>query len=226
MAIRCVIFDIDNTLYSYDEAHAAAFQALTDLASERLGLSGEEFRSLHRRTNQDLKVRMGDVAAVHNRLIRYQNMVEALGKDLSLAVEMNECYWSTLLDAMRPAPGAAETLGGLRERGIRVGVGTDMTARLQFLKLERLGLLEYVNFLVSSEEAGAEKPDVRIFRRCVEKAGVPAGCCLFVGDSLEKDARGAAAAGLRSLWFRPNGRETQTEVSQVRTLQDLLSHLD
>ena len=226
MAIQCVIFDIDNTLYSYDAAHAVAFQALTELVSQRLGLSAEEFRTLHRRANEELKGRMGDVAAIHNRLIRYQNLVEALGGDLRLALEMNERYWSTLLDAMRPTPGAAETLRTLRERGIRVGIGTDMTARLQLIKLERLGLLEYVNFLVSSEEVGAEKPDPRLFRRCVEKAGVPAEHCLFVGDSLDKDARGASQCGLRGLWFHPDGKKLPTEVPQVGALQELLEQLD
>lgn len=226
MNIKCVIFDIDNTLYSYDAAHAVAFRSLTQLATQRLGVSAEEFRTLHRRTNEDLKERMGDVAAVHNRLIRYQNLVEALGGDLSTALEMNERYWGTLLDTMQPSPGAVETLKTLRERGIRVGIGTDMTARLQLVKLERLGLLPWVNFLVSSEEAGAEKPDARLFLRCVEKAGVPAEQCLFVGDSLEKDARGASQCGLRGLWYNPSGGASQTEVPQVGTLQDLLKYID
>ena len=226
MSIRCVLFDIDNTLYSYDAAHAVAFAKLTAFAGERLGLSAAEFQALHRRTNEVLKGRMGEVAAVHNRLIRYQNMMEELGEDLKIALEMNELYWGTLLEAARPTPGAAETLRELHRRGIRVGIGTDMTARLQFLKLERLGLLEYVHFLVSSEEAGAEKPDPLLFNRCVEKAGVPAEQCLFVGDSLDKDARGAAQCGLRGLWFNPGRKKLLTEVPQVGTLQELFQQLD
>jgi putative hydrolase of the HAD superfamily len=226
MSIRCVLFDIDNTLYSYDAAHAVAFAKLTAFAGERLGLSAAEFQALHRRTNEVLKGRMGEVAAVHNRLIRYQNMMEELGEDLKIALEMNELYWGTLLEAARPTPGAAETLRELHRRGIRVGIGTDMTARLQFLKLERLGLLEYVNFLVSSEEAGAEKPDPALFRLCVEKARCAPEECLFVGDSLEKDALGAARCGLKGVWFRPEGGELRTEVPQIGALQELLSGLD
>ena len=29
--LRAVLFDLDNTLYSYDEAHAAAWNALTEV---------------------------------------------------------------------------------------------------------------------------------------------------------------------------------------------------
>ena len=226
MNIRSVIFDIDNTLYSYDAAHAVAFAKLTDFAREHLGMAPEEFRELHRQTNLVLKNRMGRVAANHNRLIRYQNMLEQAGMDVGLALEMNELYWSTLLDAACPTEGAAETMEALHEQGFRVGVGTDMTARLQFLKLERLGLLEYVRFLVSSEEAGAEKPDPALFRLCVEKARCAPEECLFVGDSLEKDALGAARCGLKGVWFRPEGGELRTEVPQIGALQELLSGLD
>ena len=38
--LLAVLFDLDNTLYSYDEAHAAAWSALTDYAREQLSLSG------------------------------------------------------------------------------------------------------------------------------------------------------------------------------------------
>lgn len=226
MAIKCVIFDIDNTLYSYDDAHAVAFARLTDYARERLGMTGETFRELHRRTNEALKERMGPVAAIHNRLIRYQNLLEGAGKEVGCALEMNELYWETLLDAARPTSGAAVILTVLRKRGIRIGIGTDMTARLQFVKLERLGLLHLVDFLVSSEEAGAEKPDPRIFDLCVEKAGVSAQECLFVGDSLKKDALGSVACGLRGVWFNPMGEKVPAGVHSIQHLADLLLLLD
>ena len=74
-------------------------------------------------------------------------------------------------EATRGAPGAAEALDGLKAMGLAEGIGTNMTADYQFAKLERLGLMERVDFLVTSEEAGAEKPDPRLFALCAEKAG-------------------------------------------------------
>ena len=225
MIVKTIILDVDNTLYSYDDAHAAAFAQLQDYARRELGLSAADFETLHRHTYRALQGRMGSVAAVHNRLIRYQNMLEQLGHSVGHALAMNEVYWNALLDAARPSPGAGETLEALKRRGIRIGIGTDMTARIQFVKLERLGLLSHVDFLVSSEEAGAEKPDPAVFRLCVEKAGVPAQQCLFVGDHLEKDVLAPAACGLRSLWFNPKGAETQAEVEQIRSLPELMEVL-
>lgn len=221
--IKIVIFDIDNTLYSYDQAHAVAFQALLRYAERELGMTREEFKTLHQRTNQELKSRMGNCAAIHNRLIRYQNMLER--KDLPLyphVLAMNDLYWDTLLEAAQPSPGALETMRQLKAMGLSIGIGTDMTARLQFQKLTRLGLLPYVDFLVSSEEAQAEKPAAALFNRCVEKAGAEACECLFVGDSLKKDVQGANAAGLHGVWYCPEGAPPEQDVLWISALEQLV----
>lgn len=202
MMIQALIFDIDNTLYSYDAAHKIAFQTLADSFCGTFGVSREQFSQLHREADQILRARVGQpCAAIHNRLIRYQIMLEQIGKPVSYAPGLAGMYWDTLLSNMQCAPGAQQCLSFLKSAGYTVGIGTNMTADYQFAKLERLGLLDYVDFLVSSEEAGAEKPDGRLFACCVEKAGCRAETCMFVGDSLEGDALGAMRAGLRPVWL-------------------------
>lgn len=220
--IKTVIFDIDNTLYSFDNAHEAAFKKLSEYAEKALGLSRETFEKLHIETGNELKKIMGDVAAVHNRTIRFQNMLERRGLPLCPHVlEMDRIYWDTLIGEAKVSPGALELMKGLKKRGIRIGIGTDMTARIQFRKLEKLGLLPYVDFLVSSEEVGAEKPAAALFARCVEKAGCRAQECLFVGDSLKKDVFGPVAAGLKAVWYCPKGYEAEPDVMQISELMQV-----
>ena len=202
--IKAVLFDIDNTLYSYDDAHRQAWQALTEYARERLDLPAERFEALHREAARTLTARCGGgCAAVHNRLIRYQILLEGAHLPIRHAPAMAELYWSTLLDAAAPFPGTAEGLTLLREAGCTVGIGTNMTADRQFQKLERLGLIELVDFMVTSEEVGAEKPDRRLFDCCAEKAGCPASACAFVGDDPKSDVLGALGAGMHPVRFCP-----------------------
>lgn len=220
--IKAVIFDVDNTLYSYTKAHKKAFAELSEYAEKELGLSLEAFESLQKKAETELKEYMGDVAAIHNRIIRYQNMLENRGLPLyPHALEMERIYWDTLIGAAEPSEGAQRAMKALKKQGIRIGIGTDMTARTQFRKLTGLGLLPYVDFLVSSEEAGAEKPSPRFFARCVKKAGCEKEACLFVGDSLKKDVLGAMDAGLQAVWYRPDGYEEQVKVPQITSLLQL-----
>lgn len=224
--IKAVIFDVDDTLYDFTKAHKAAFEELAAYAGRSLGLSREAFEKLHRETFEELKVRMGNVAAVHNRCIRCQVMLEKTGAPLyPHALKMNDLYWDTLLEAAVPFGGVPETLKQLKGLGMRIGIGTDMTARMQFKKLEALGLLPDIGFAVSSEEAGAEKPELPLFARCVEKAGCRAQECLFVGDSLEKDVRGALSAGLQALWYCPGGHEDREKTLQITNMLQLLERI-
>ena len=206
--IRAVIFDIDNTLYDYDKGNAAAVKALAVYVQEHFGWTEERLVNETAKMQKILNGRMGNVAATHNRVIRYQNILEQYGLPLSPhALRMGAIYWDALIEASVPSPGAPEALKRLKEAGIRIGIGTDMTARVQLVKLEKLKLLPWIDFMVSSEEAGEEKPSPVFFDLCVRKAGCSPSECLFVGDSLKKDVLGAKAAGLQALWYVPEGEQ-------------------
>lgn len=229
--IKTLIFDIDNTLYDYDVAHAAAFQAVADDAGKTLGLSAERFAALYREANRIQQDRAGvKSAAVHNRLIRYQIMLEQIGQPVFYAPRMAERYWSTFLAHMCPAPGVDACMSFLKTAGLTAGIGTNMTADYQYAKLERLGLTRYIDFMVTSEEAGVEKPDASFFDLCVKKAGCSAGECVFVGDSLDYDVLGAKQAGLYPVWLCPDPRQAEAppgagHVRSLRELPDLLRSL-
>lgn len=201
--IHAVIFDLDDTLYSFRTAHAAAMERVSDYAWENLGIPQEAFPAEDTRQIEGLRRRLGEQSAIHNRLLRYLRMLETRKAPLEHAVIMERLYWHTLLDAMVPEPGAVECLAELHRAGFRVGIGTNMTADWQMEKLIRLDMLKNVDFVVTSEEAGADKPDPRMFALCAQKAGVPAANCLFVGDNRELDYLGAKAAGMQALWYAP-----------------------
>ena len=224
--IRSALFDIDETLYHLAPAHAAAMAATEEHAAGLLGVPAETFRAAYRRAFDWQIGNHGDNAGFHSRAIRCQRALEELGLPLRFAMPVSEFYWDALLErigAAGPADGAAEVLDALRAHGVRIGVGSDMTADWQFRKLERLGLLDRIDFAVTSEEAGVEKPAPGFFALCLEKAGCAPGECAFVGDNLRKDALGALAAGMRGFWLQPDPakRAERPDVPSVASLRDL-----
>ena len=202
--IKAVIFDLDNTLYNFDAANEFGIRALAAYTEPVFGWDYPKMKDLYEESREKLTERMGDVGSAHNRLLRFQNLLEE--KKLPLhphALEMAKAYWRGVLDNMEPSPGAREIMEELRRMGIRIGLGTDMTAYMQYEKLIRLGLMEYMDFIVSSEEAGTDKPGNAFFMLCARKAGCLPGECLFIGDNIVRDYGGAAAAGMQARWFIP-----------------------
>jgi putative hydrolase of the HAD superfamily len=149
-------------------------------------------------------------------------MLESMGCALyPHALKMDEIYWDTLIEAATPSDGAVELLHQLKQQGLRIGIGTDMTARIQLRKLTELGMLPYVDFLVSSEEAGVEKPAPEFFARCVAKAGCESRECLFIGDNLKKDVFGALNAGWKAVWYCPEGAQMGDDILQIANFAQL-----
>jgi putative hydrolase of the HAD superfamily len=104
---------------------------------------------------------------------------------------------------MTPMPRAREALEALRAARIPAGVVTNtlFSARAMRGELERQGLGDLLDFVVSSADVGSRKPDPAVFRAALRIARVPAARAWFVGDSWEKDVCGAAAVGIWPIWF-------------------------
>ncbi len=67
--------------------------------------------------------------------------------------------------------------------------------------LRRDGLDNLFSVVALPSMAGAGKPDLRIFRYALEKAGVPASAAVCVGNRLDNDLRRAQQLGMRTVWL-------------------------
>lgn len=95
--------------------------------------------------------------------------------------------------AWSPYPDAAEVLRGLRERGVAVGVVSNIGWDLRPVFREH-GLDAYVDTYVLSFEHGIQKPDPRLFATACRSLGADPRRTLMVGDDRRADG-GAAALG-------------------------------
>ena len=146
--IKAVFFDIDDTLFTFEKAHAAAMPSLCRYAWEQLGIDPEAFAFAYNDQYRRMAEEIGPQAAIHNRMIRFLRILKENGKPLSFAPVLNDLYWNAVLAAGGPEPGAPECIRSLRQKGYILGVASNMTLDWQMRKLETIGVLPY--FTVSS----------------------------------------------------------------------------
>jgi putative hydrolase of the HAD superfamily len=106
------------------------------------------------------------------------------------------------LAATRPRPGVPALLDAL-DGTHRLGVLTDGVRRVQTAKLERARLYDRFDAVVVSCDVGAHKPDPAIFDAARE--ALAADDHVMVGDSAERDVRGARRAGFRAVHVGTDG---------------------
>ncbi|MFG2143518.1 HAD family hydrolase [Streptomyces sp. NPDC048696] len=95
--------------------------------------------------------------------------------------------------AWHPYPDAPAVLAGLRERGVKVAVVSNIGWDLRPV-FRAHGLDGLVDAYVLSYEHGVQKPDARLFQAACEAVGCDPGEVLMVGDDRRADG-GAAALG-------------------------------
>lgn len=206
MAIRAVVFDLDNTLYDYNACNYKAEEQLVRTISGDFKITQDEARDLLKNAKRNIKKQLGEnVAASHNRLLYMQNICEQKGKNpLIYALKFYDTYWNTILDNMVLFDYVMPLLDSLIEKGIKIGILTDLTAYIQYRKLKKLGLTEKIDYLVTSEEAGAEKPSEKMFNLMIKKLGVKPEEIIMIGDSEKKDILGAEALGMKAVLIDVN----------------------
>lgn len=195
---RALLLDLDDTLYDYAPAEAAARAAVLADVGAATGLAPDDCARRWDAARASVKARLGDRAAAHSRALYLSELLHAAGAASALrGVRAWEArYWAVFSDAARLRPGALPLLRGWRARGHRVAIVTDLTLDVQLAKIERFGLWPLVDALVASEEVPWDKPAPEAFRLAIARLGVEASSCVVVGDSARRDGGGAAALGI------------------------------
>lgn len=161
--------------------------------------------------------------------MRYQNIVlteagveadqELVFKLLKKMQQLFEGTTFVLFDDVLP------TLKTLKEQKLILGLLTNANKNIISIHRE-LGLEPYLNFVVTSQEVGADKPEPPIFLSAMEQAGVKASEAIHVGDQYKLDVVGARGVGIKPILIdRYNLYPEVSDCSRICNLTELAQHL-
>ena len=96
---------------------------------------------------------------------------------------------------------AEAALKQLKKSGYHLGIIANQEAGLNE-RLEKWGIIQYFDIIVSSSEVGVLKPDIRIFRKAIMKANCRPEECIMIGDRLDNDIIPAGSIGMKTVWIK------------------------
>ena len=204
MTYEAVFVDLDDTLYPYPECNEAGKQAAWETAQD-LGYdsSREAFEELYLESRREVKRELAGTASAHERFLYFKRAIQIhtgthSAKD---ALALGEAYWDAYVEEMELFDGVVETLATLQDAGLDVALVTNLTTRIQMKKIERLGIDDHVDLVMTSEETGREKPSSVMFTLPMAQLDVKPSETVMVGDSVSSDVEGGNALGLTTVLF-------------------------
>lgn len=205
MSIKSIFFDLDNTIYNYDESNNYAEEKLFLAIKEELGLSRSTFNCYLKQSKAIVKKNLHGTAAEHNRLLYMQNICEMADiSSIRYSKSWYDIYWNSFLDQMQIYDYVIPVFDYLKSNNKKIVIVTDLTALIQYRKIDKLGIAGYVDYIVTSEEAGAEKPDKRIFNIALKKVKCCPSEVIMVGDDKDKDIVGAEKLNISCVHYTRN----------------------
>ncbi|KAG5765315.1 hypothetical protein H9Q72_006612 [Fusarium xylarioides] len=123
-------------------------------------------------------------------------------------------------------PGSIQTLRSLRQNGYRTAIITNGPTESQIEKAKDIGVFNLVERVITSEEVGHPKPDVRIFQYAIQELTVDTKNVYMVGDSVEADVKGALDAKITPILYSPTSNKSSEvfygrEISVIRHFDQL-----
>ena len=201
MFYKGILFDLDNTLYSYDICHSKAIHAVIHYLHSQYNFTIVDIQSVYDKISISTKYDLDTTASSHNKSIYFKKLLEHFNINLSVLPTIQPLYWTTFLENIPLYEGVNEFIKWNRELGIKIGILTDYETEYQIQKLDKLDILHYIDVIVTSEEVGIEKPSRHMFQTILNKMNLSPEEVIMIGDNYQKDIMGADNMNILSYWF-------------------------
>ncbi len=218
--IKAIFFDIDDTLYDTSGfAKLARKAALNVMIDAGLPLTSEEAYLLLREIIDEY----GSNYDKHFNVLTKRVFSEE--KPLLIALGMIT-YHNVKFALLRLFPQTTRTLIYLKKQGYNLGVISNGITIKQWEKLIRLDLHHFFDHVITSEEAGVEKPDKRIFELALEKMGSKAEESVMIGNKFNEDIMGALNSGISAILVNSKLEEHDKAYLKKNNIKiDVISHI-
>jgi HAD superfamily hydrolase (TIGR01549 family) len=181
-----VIFDFDNTLYNYDLINKIALNKLFEELSLNNNLNINEIEFLYKKINCDIK-NSNNSNNKFNKIIYIKILLEKLKISLIFLDKYLNIYQNEFNNNFELYDNVLNLFKNLKKNNIKIAICSNNILIQQYEKLKFSGLLDYIDYIQTSDECGEEKPNLNIFLNIQNKLGIHFENIAFIGDNYVHD---------------------------------------
>ncbi|MGV8812469.1 MAG: HAD family hydrolase [Gelidibacter sp.] len=194
-----VVFDLDDTLYNELDYLKSAYKSIAQL------LEPDEWRLLYSKM----------FSLYRSKINVFEYAANTYNIEVKLLIEMYRNHKPNI----QLFDGVLDVLEAIKSKNGKIGIITDGRSKTQRAKIESLGILNYIDKIIISDEIGFEKPCFANFQ-AIEKS-LTGTIYYYISDNLKKDFIAPNSMGWKSVALIDNGKNIHFETHKDMTLQKL-----
>jgi putative hydrolase of the HAD superfamily len=231
MQYRHIFFDLDHTLWDFDQnAREALLELYGALRLQDTGIADfEVFYKRYLHHNQVLwdRYHHGYITSEELKWKRmWRTLLDFKIGNESLARKMSATFLELLPERQNLFPYTVEILGYLKRKGYLLHLITNGFEHTQGRKLRTSGLEGYFEEVITSERSGSIKPQREIFEYALRLTGAKVEESIMIGDNPDADIGGAMGVGMDSIFVNHIGSEVAVPatytIRHLKQLEDIL----
>lgn len=223
--IKCIIFDLDDTLCDYQEGKQRAIEAISKKMIT-YGIDINYFWQKYTETEPELFTAFlqRKISKEAYRYRRYHDLLEPeLGEKADkLSKEFNDIYMNIANRKLQLFDDVIPCLKALNKKGLLLAILTNGPTDGQSEKYASLGLKQYISHFFVGEAMGAVKPSKEAFTLVLYKLLLAPDEVIMVGDSYQADYLGAINAGIRAVLLDRNYAFSDKKECVIHDLSELV----
>jgi len=227
MKYQNIFFDLDRTLWDFDKnSEKTLKQLFRDYSLQNTFGNFLFFKSRYEYHNKKLWL-----AYYQNRIEKeelsyrrfYLTLKEAGLDEMGLAKEIAHDFIDLSPLQTEVFPNTHECLEYLKNKNYQLHIITNGFNEVQGRKLQNSKLEKYFNQIITSENAGANKPHAQIFEYALKQTGAVIEKSIMIGDDLSTDIKGARDMGMDHIYFNPKKAKHDEKLTfEIENLKELI----
>lgn len=209
-AKKHLIFDLDDTIWDYQENSKEALQELYEVYNLLdKGVETHDFLTVFREVNNDLwdKFDKGEITRDIIREQRFPTVFKKLSLNLNgVAMDMQDSFMQICSAKPKLVNGVKGVLDKFRSK-YNYHILSNGFDEIQFIKIEAAGISTYFDKVITSGRAGFRKPQPEIFDFILNEIGAAKNECIMIGDNPLSDIEGAHRYGMDQVYYNVHKKE-------------------
>ncbi|WP_144511946.1 YjjG family noncanonical pyrimidine nucleotidase [Bacillus sp. FJAT-22090] len=217
MRYDVLLFDLDDTLFDFGMTEKNALHQLFIEYGLPNGLKDyfDKYKAISKVLWDDLE--QGHTTLAELKVERFKRLFLEEALDINAEV-FGHKYIENLGKEVHMIEGVAEMVSNLSD--CRFALLTNGFTIAQHARINGSTLKEVFEVIVTSEEAGYQKPQPEIFEYTLDKLHISDKFrVLMIGDSLTSDIQGGNNFGIDTCWFNPHMKNNITAIHPTFEIQ-------